>query len=75
MRLGDKSTVRLTILLSVNNEEYAGQSIRGEYHTTVSEKVSKLTALFFIFLSFFYAFRAVQFLNYSHRSCFYFLEC
>ena len=74
MRLGDKSTVRLTILLSVNNEEYAGQSIRGAYHTTVSEKVSKLTALFFIFLSFFYAFRAVQFLNYSHRSYFYFLE-
>ena len=74
MRLGDKSTVRLTILLSVNNEEYVGQSIRGAYHTTVSEKVSKLTALFFIFLSFFYAFRVVQFLNYSHRSCFYFLE-
>ena len=75
MRLGDKSTVRLTILLSVNNEEYVGQSIRGAYHTTVSEEVSKLTALFFIFLSFFYVFRAVQFLNYSHRRYFYFFEC
>ena len=74
MRLADKSTVCLTILLSINNDEYVGQSIRGAYHTTVCEKVSKLTALFFIFLSLFYAFRAVQFLNYSCRSYFYFVQ-
>ncbi len=74
MRLWGRSTVRLTILLSINNEEYVGQSIRGAYHTTVCEKVSKLTALFFVFLSLFYAFRAVQFLNYSHQSYFCFLE-
>lgn len=49
VRLADKSTVCLTILLSINNEEYVGQSIRGAYHITVSEKVSKLTALFFYF--------------------------
>ena len=73
VRLADKSTVCLTILLSINNEEYVGQSIRGAYHTTASEKVSKLTALFLIFLSFFYAFRVVQFLNYNHRSYFCFL--
>ena len=56
MRLADKSTVCLTILLSINNEEYVGQSIRGAYHTTVSEKVSKLTALFLFFCHFFYFF-------------------
>ena len=53
VRLADKSTVCLTILLSINNEEYVGQSIRGAYHTTASEKVSKLTALFLFFCHFF----------------------
>ena len=73
MRLWDRSTVRLTILLSINNEEYVGQSIRGAYHTTVCEKVSKLTAFFFIFFSLFLQIRGGQFLidNLLGFFCFY----
>ena len=44
-----------TILLFINNEEYAGQSIRGAYNITISEKMSKLTQLFLLF-SYFFAF-------------------
>ena len=48
-----------TILLFINNEEYAGQSIRGAYNITISEKMSKLTQLFLTFFVLFCFFKAV----------------
>jgi hypothetical protein len=39
-----------TVVFVKNCEEFAGQSFRGAYDSIVSEKMSKKTTFFFIFL-------------------------